>query len=160
MDNKNNCFARTVMCLTLIAVLVGCVALCSVGTTASAATSNPSPDAEPLGLVTRMSLQIGSDGSNVWVRAHNDFTLGPSTVAVYVYLYSSTSYQEDINNMALMSRNYIGDLNINKSIETSYPIYGEERYWRGRMMYRLDNKDWVSKETITYLVGADGQLIM
>ncbi len=159
MESKKNYFARTVLCLILVTVLVGCVALCSMGTTASAATSNTSPDAEPLGLTTRISLHIGSDGTNVWVRAHNDFTLGPSTIPVYVYLYSSTSYQEDISNMALFARNYTGDLNLNQTIETSYPIYGEERYWRGRAMFRLDNKDWQTIETLTYLVGADGQVI-
>ena len=159
MENKKNSYVITALCLTMIAVLIGCLVLCSFGTTASAATSNPSPDAEPLGLMARLSLHLGTDGTNVWVRVHNDFTLGPSTIQVYVYLYSSTSYQEDINNMALFSRNYIGDLNMNQTIETSYPIYGEQRYWRGRTMYKLDNKDWEYKETVTCLISADGQLI-
>ncbi|MDE6362430.1 MAG: hypothetical protein K2L53_05570 [Clostridia bacterium] len=158
MENKKNYFVRNMQCLVLIAVLVGCVALCSVGMVANAATDDSS-EAEPYGLVTKISIQIGSSGSNVWALAHNDFTLGFSTIPVYVYLYSSITYQEDYMQMTLESSNYIADLNINKSLETSAPINGVQRYWRARVFFKFDNKDWSSKETITYLVDANGNVI-
>lgn len=114
---------------------------------------------EPLGLVTKITLTIGADNGKVWAKAHNDFTLGLSTIPVYVELYSSETYQEDYTLMVLESRNYISDLNIFNSLETSAPINGVQRYWMARMRYRFDNNDWVIKTTQTYLFDADGYLI-
>ena len=159
MENKKNYFTKTILCLALISVLIGCIALCSIGATASAATTNPEPDAEPLGLYTKISLTIGASGNDVWAEAHNDFTLGKSTVQVYVELYSSLTYQESYRDMTLESRNYIADLNINKSIDTTAHIDGVQRYWRARVNYKLDNKDWTSKETATYLLDVNGNVI-
>ncbi|MDE7191122.1 MAG: hypothetical protein K2O35_01430 [Clostridia bacterium] len=158
MENKKNYFVRNMLCLMLIAVLVGCVALCSVGMVANAATDDSS-EAEPYGLVTKISLQIGTTGTTVWARAHNDFTLGFSTIKVYVYLYSSLTYQEDRTQMTLESSNYIGDLNINKTLETTASINGVQRYWRARVYYKFDQKEWVSSETSTILIGVDGSAI-
>ncbi|MCM1295572.1 MAG: hypothetical protein NC311_08515 [Muribaculaceae bacterium] len=159
MKTKKNYFTKAMLCLTLIFVLFGCIALSGIGTTASAATINPEPDAAPLGLVTTISISIGTSGTTVWARAHNDFTLGISTVQVYVELYSSLTYQESYKDMTLESRNYIGDLNINKTLETTAPIDGVQRYWRARVNYKLDKKDWVSKETGTFLVDVNGNVI-
>ena len=158
MENKKNYFVRNMFCFMLIAVLVGCIALCSVGMVASASTDDE-PEAEPYGLVTKLSLAIGSSNGQVYARAHNDFTLGFSTITVYVYLYSSSTYQEDYMQMTLESYNYIADLNLNKSLETYAPINGVQRYWRARMLFKFDQKDWTSKETITYLVDANGNVI-
>ncbi|MDE6604696.1 MAG: hypothetical protein K2K85_01590 [Clostridia bacterium] len=158
MENKKNYFVRNTLCLMLIAVLVACVALCSVGMVASATTGEET-EVEARGLMTKISIQIGSSGGNVWAMAHNDFTLGPSTIQVYVYLYSSLTYQEDYMQMTLENKNYISDLNINQSLETSAPINGVQRYWRARVFFKLDQKDWTSKETITYLVDVNGNVI-
>ena len=89
--------------------------------------------------------------------AHNDFTLGLSTVKVYVELYSSTTNENSYKNMTLESQNYTGDLNIYKTIRTTAPINGVGRYWRARVNYKLDNKSWVSKETTTIWVGPNGE---
>lgn len=159
MENRKNYLNKTILCLMLISVLIGCIALSSVGATASAATTNPTPDAEPLGLYTKISLSLGVSGTNVWAKAHNDFTLGMSTIQVYVELYSSLTYQDSCANMTLESKNYIGDLNINATLETTAPIDGVQRYWRARVNYKLDKKDWVSKETETCLYDINGNLI-
>ena len=160
MENQKKYFARNTLCLILIAVLIACIALCSVGmATASAATDDQLPNAETRGLMTTISIRLSVGNGKVYVQAHNDFTLGPSTIKVYVYLYSSLTYQEDRNQMTLQNSNYIGDLNINQTLETSAEIGGVQRYWRGRVYYQLDKKDWVSKETNTVLIGADGSII-
>ncbi|MDE6474055.1 MAG: hypothetical protein K2L70_03045 [Clostridia bacterium] len=156
MENKKNYFVRNMLCLVLVVVLVGCVALCSVGMVASAATDEQSSDVEARGLMTTITLRLSVGNGKVYVQAHNEFTLGPSTIQVYVYLYSSYSYTEDYNQMFLENKNYIGDLNINKTLETSANIGEVARYWRGRVYYQLDKKDWVSKETNTVLVKPDG----
>lgn len=159
MENKKSYLTKTIVCLMLIAVLTGCVALCSMGSTASAATANPTPDADPLGLVTRLSLQLGSTSTEVWANVHNDFTLGMSTVQVYLFLYSSLTYEEDYKNMTLETQRFIGDLDMNKSVMISAPINGVQRYWRARVLYKLDNKDWETKETVSLLIDVNGNVI-
>ena len=158
MENKKYYLTKFLLCLMLIVALSCCLALSGIGATASAATSNPSPDAETLGLVTRISLNLGTTDGEVWADAHNDFTLGMSTVQVYVYLYSSPTYQDSYTAMTLEKLNYIYDLDINKSLRVSVSINGEQKYWKARVQYRLDNKDWVSKETVALLIDADGNL--
>ncbi len=156
MENKRNYFVRNMLCLMLIVVLVGCVALCSVGIVASAATDDQSSDVGTRGLMTTITLRLSVGNGKVYVQAHNEFTLGPSTIQVYVYLYSSYTYTENYNQMFIESKNYISDLNINKTLETSSNIGEVARYWRGRVYYQLDKKDWVSKETNTVLIKPDG----
>lgn len=160
MENRKNYFTKTILCLMLISALISCIALCSIGSTASAATSNPEPDAETLGILTKITLKIGSSGTNVWARAKNEFTLGMSTIQVYVELYSSLAYQDSYRNMTLESKNYIADLNINKTLETIAPIDGVQRYWRARVCYKFDQKEWAFEETKTYLFDVNGNLIV
>ena len=76
-----------------------------------------------------------------------------------VYLFTSSTYADSCSLMKFECSNYIADLNINKTIQTSAPINGEQKYWRAKMMYKMDNKDWVIKESITYLVDANGNVI-
>lgn len=121
--------------------------------------SEGNQEAEPLGLMTKLSIQLGSSDGNVWASVRNDFTLGKSVIEVYVELYSSYTYQDSYRNMMLENKNYIGDLDIYKTISTSAPINGVQSYWRGRLHYRMDKKDWVSKETTTYLVNVNGQVV-
>ena len=159
MENKRICLTKVLLCLMLIVVLTGCIALSSMGATANAATANPSPDADPLGLVTKITLQIGASNGEVWADAHNDFTLGKSTVQVYVFLYSSPTYQESYTEMTLENQKFVSDLDIYQSVRTSAPINGVQRFWKARAMYKLDNKDWVYKETVALLIDADGNLV-
>ena len=158
MENKKFYLTKVLLCLMLIIALTGCVALSSMGATAYAATANPSPDAEPLGLVTRISIKLGTTGAEVWADAHNDFTLGMSTVQVYVFLYSSPTYQDSYSEMTLEKKEHIDDLDINKSLRVSMPINGVQKYWKARVMYKLDKNDWVSKETVALLIDVDGNL--
>ena len=142
----------------VIAILTGCVALWSMGGTAYADTAEPLADAEPYGVFTKIDLDLGSIGTEVFAEAQNTFTLGKSTVSVYVFIYSSPTYQESYKDMTLENQKYIYDLDMGKSVRTSAPINGVQRFWRARMMYKLDNKDWVSKETVSLLVDVNGNL--
>ena len=159
MVKTKKTIALTIL-LTMTVLLLSCMCCVINNTSANAATKGGASDvADPYGLMTQISLTIGATSERVWAKVHNDFTLGNSTVQVYVYLYSSLDYQDDCNNMTLENRAYIGDLNINKSLETSAPINGVQRYWRARVEYRLDYKDWKSKETKTYLIDANGNVL-
>ena len=150
----------TLAIILLLYILITCCSFCFLNSnTASAETTEGDESiARPFGLVTQISITIGTYGDRVGARAHNDFTLGFSTVQVYVYLYSSLDYQTDYNNMKLENSAYIGDLNINKTLEVTAPIDGVKRYWRARVQYKLDKKDWQNKETNTYLIDENGNL--
>ncbi|MDE5655427.1 MAG: hypothetical protein K2I46_07500 [Clostridia bacterium] len=161
MERKISNLTKTLLCLTLISLLICCVVVFGMGATAKADTINESSDSEveARGLMTTISLDIGSDGTNVWAEAHNEFTLGKSTIQVYVFIYSSLTYQESYKDMKLENQKFIGDLDIYKSVITSAPINGVQRFWKARMMYKLDNKDWVAKETVALLVDVNGKLV-
>ena len=60
--------------------------------------------------------------------------------------------------MTLENQKYIYDLDMGKSVRTSAPINGVQRFWRARMMYKIDSKDWVSKETVSLLIDVNGNL--
>ena len=150
----------TTIILTLAVLILSCLCFSFNKNIANAATiEDPSEEVEPYGVYTKISISLGANSVNVWAKAHNDFTLGNSTVTVYVYLYSSSEYQEDCSKMNLEQSGYIHDLNINKTLEISAPINGVQRYWRAKTEYKLDNKDWQSKETKTYLIDASGNIV-
>ena len=46
--------------------------------------SEGNQEAEPLGLMTKLSIQLGSSDGNVWASVRNDFTLGKTVIEVYV----------------------------------------------------------------------------
>ena len=146
--------------ILLLCILITCCAFCFFSNNMALAntTEGEVNVGQPLGLMTKITLSIGAYSDRVWARARNDFTLGLSTVQVYVYLYSSLEYQTDYNNMKLENSAYIGDLNINKTLEVTAPIDGVKRYWRARVQSKLDNKDWQYKETDTFLVDENGKL--
>ena len=158
MEKKKSYLFTMVFALATIVLLLSYV-LCY---TVNVNTANAQvEEAETRGVMTKISITLGcSDGSNVWADAHNDFTLGLSTVSVYVELYSSLDYQESVDNMQLESSNYQEDLDMYKTLTTTAPINGVKRYWRARVKFKQDNKDWQSKETATYLVDVDGRLII
>jgi hypothetical protein len=157
VKSKRN-VALTALLVASILILF-CVCCFMNGNTANADAQDESGDAQTRGLMTRISISIGSYGDIMYARAANDLTIGFSTVQVYVYLYSSPNYQYTYRNMTLEKVGYTADLNWRDKIEVLVPINGEEKYWRARMQYKFDNKDWVSAETNTYLVNADGMLL-
>ena len=156
------------MILLLFAVTLSCGLALNSAVSASAQTDlrvQPEPaetysdGIEPFGLYTNLNVVIKGGNGYVYGKANNKFTLGKSTVAVYVELYSSYTYCTDYTQMKLEKSGYCADLDIGKSFEISVPTGGEQKYWLARMQYRLDSKDWVSKTTETHLINANGDLV-
>ena len=116
--------------------------------------------AMPYGLFTSLTLSIDGGDGYVWATAKNSFTLFPATVRVILELYSSETYQESYTAMNLESRVEINDLNIGKSIIAKAAINGVQRYWKGRMYYKIDSKDWQEQVTRTWLYDVNGVEIL
>ena len=110
-------------------------------------------------LFTTLNLGIGGAEGAVRGNVTNTFTLGFSTVRVYVELYSSYTYQESYTAMTLESRSYFEDLNIGKTIETRASTGGETKYWMARARYRVNSSDWAEKVTSLWLFDGDGNVI-
>ena len=162
---KKRRFMLVLMCCMLLVnvIMILRPSAITFASTGEIISSDTNADSSAYGLVTKLSLTIGSDiatdNGSVWAKVHNDFTLGFSTIAVYVELYSSSTYQEDYTLMDLESMNYISDLNLNKTLQTSSKIDGRQRYWMARMRYKFDGNNWVVKTTATHLFDKDGHLI-
>lgn len=146
-----------------LALCVGIFTTTACNTSAVARADDNIPTVETIddgvelyGVYTKIKLYMEGGNGEVWAVAKNTFTLFPSKVHVYVYLYSSDTYQEDYNNMTLMAKNYIDDLNIGKSVEARASTGGVAKYWRARISYRVDGKDLKELETDTFLADADG----
>lgn len=109
-------------------------------------------------LFTALSLNLTTENKTVYARVRNDFTLFSSTVIVYVYLYSSNTYSELVENMTLEDSNYISDLNIYETVSASKAINGTEKYWRARTRYKIDNDPWAERATLTYRIDSVGTI--
>ena len=105
-------------------------------------TVNDNNDIEPRGWHTSLSLSLNGGNSKVWATVKNDFTLFPATVNVIVELYSSSEYQESYQNMTLVATNSISDLDMGKTIVAESSTGGVDKYWYGRMRYKIYNKAW------------------
>ncbi len=114
----------------------------------------------PLGIFTSLSLDIGVENGQVYAKAKNKISIFPSSVRVYVRLYSSQSYQESYHTMTLESENFTEDLNMGKTISTYASINGVKRYWQARIYYKIDNLDWNEKVTSVWLIDVDGTATM
>lgn len=148
----------------LITIFVIISVLCftySIGNIALAETENETTDNDisTRGLAVSISLSIDGGNGNVWAKAKNEFTLFPSTVEVYVELYSSTTYQESYTTMTLVSMNHISDLDMGHSLQAIASTNGTQLYWQARVRYKLDNNSWKSKTTSTFLFNAQGNYI-
>ncbi|MDE6441215.1 MAG: hypothetical protein K2L12_00495, partial [Clostridia bacterium] len=121
--------------------------------------SNSSDKVEPYGIYTSISLSISGGNGKVWVTAINDITIFPSTVYVVIQLYSSYEYTEDYNKMSLISTNSILDLDMGKSLIVEASTQNEEKFWIGRMRYKVDNGDWKEKTVGPAHYSANGEFI-
>lgn len=110
-------------------------------------------------LFTNLSLSINCGDGKVWATVKNDFTLFPSTVIVIVQLYSSETYAESYEQMTYMSANSTNDLDMGNTITTEASTGGVEKFWLGRMRYKVDNGDWASKQTAACRISASGEFL-
>ncbi len=117
-------------------------------------------EAVPYGIFTSLDLALDCGNGEVWATVTNSFTLFPAVVRVVVELYCSDTYQENHSTMTLVCRNSIADLDMNKSIETRASTNGEQKYWKARMYYKVDSKDWKENETVCALISPEGVYVM
>ncbi len=134
--------------------------LCFTTVNAKAETTNQNEEVETRGIYTSLDLKIDGRNGEVWATVKNKFTLFPSTVYVIVQLYSSETYQDSWQNMTLVCQNSITDLDQGNSITTSASTNGEQKYWKARAYYKIDNKAWQEKTTETWLMNGDGIIVL
>lgn len=111
------------------------------------------------GIYTSLSLSMDGGSGCVWATAKNDLTIFPSTVRVTVELYCSDVYYASYENMTLAASNSISDLNMGESITVNCSTGGKQKYWQGRMVYKIDNKAPESKVTMIMIFDANGNFI-
>ncbi len=111
------------------------------------------------GIYTSLSLSINGGDSKVWATVKNDITIFPSDVYVVVELYSSNTYQESYTDMELVSINSTPDLNMGKTITAEASTGGVQKYWHGRMRYKVDNGAWKEGSTGTMHYDGDGTFL-
>lgn len=113
---------------------------------------------EPYATVS-LSISLNGGDGKVWATVRNDFSLFFPTVGVIVELYSSSTYCESYTDMELVSINSITDLNIYKTIVASASTDGVQKYWQGRMRYKINGGDWKEKSTGTGLYDGNGNFL-
>lgn len=116
--------------------------------------------AEPYGILTTLVLTIDGNDGYVWAKATNKITIFPSTVRVIVELYSSMTYQESYLDMEQEGRKYVHDLDMGQSVTLKVPTNGIQRYWKARMLFKVDNDDWDTRVTSTWLLDENGIIII
>lgn len=114
---------------------------------------------ETRGIYTSLSLSMDGGSGRVWATAKNEVTIFPSTVRVTVELYCSDVYYASYENMTLAASNSISDLNMGESITVNCSTGGKQKYWQGRMVYKIDNKAPESKVTMAMIFDANGNFI-
>lgn len=117
---------------------------------------NGDEEAVPYGLFTNLTLSIDGGNGQVWATAKNKFTMFSSSIPVVVEIYSSDTYQESYTNMTLESRNYINNLKMGQTVTATASTNGQQKYWKGRMYFNIDNKGWDEEVTSTWLCDANG----
>lgn len=145
-------FATFMLAIVVIVVTLMC------GSTVSAARA----DTEKVGSVILTTLVLTIDGNDgyVWAKATNKITIFPSTVRVIVELYSSMTYQESYLDMEQEGRKYVHDLDMGQSVTLKVPTNGIQRYWKARMLFKVDNDDWDTRVTSTWLLDENGIIII
>ncbi|MCM1440165.1 MAG: hypothetical protein NC131_13330 [Roseburia sp.] len=99
-------------------------------------------DESVYGLYTSLSISLNGGNGKVWATVRNDLTILPSNVNVIVQLYYSDTYCEDYKEMTLIAYNSTTDLDMGQSIVAEASTEGQERFWIGRMRFRIDSKGW------------------
>ena len=114
---------------------------------------------ETRGIFTSLSLAMDGGNGRIWATAKNEVTIFPSTVKVTVELYCSDVYYASYEKMTLVAQNSIDDLNMGESITVNCSTGGKQKYWQGRMVYKIDNKFPETKITQIMIFDANGNFI-
>lgn len=115
--------------------------------------------AEERGLFTSIGLYMEGGNGVIRAWAKNLFTLFPAVVRLDVELYSSETYENTYTKMKLEKRASIADLDQGHILEVTASTNGEQKYWRARVYYNMDQGEWKSQETDTLLYSPEGEVI-
>ncbi len=144
-----------------IAVFAGGIGTGAVA--ASAETAAPvvqtATMAETRGLYVNISLTLQSDGDRICAIAKNHFTLFPSTVEVYIYLYFSEEEPDSYEDMTMPAMTYIPDLDQGESQMAMARTNGRTGWWLARLRYQRDSSGWKELQTDAFLYDGDGNLL-
>ncbi len=110
-------------------------------------------------LFTNLSLTLKGGGGFVSAIAKNEFTLFPSTVYVIVELYCSETEPSGYEEMTLIAKVSQVDLNMGNTTEARAGTGGVQKYWMGRMRYKIDGNNWDERVTPIGLFSAEGESI-
>ena len=146
MFNKKHYSVYKIFAVILVALFLSWLLMLSSVLTAKAKEEK----VEPYGVYTN---------GEIFATAKNKFTLGNSTIIVDLYLYSSSTYSEDYNQMKLESYRNTPDLDQGKTLDARASTNGEQKYWRAVMRYKFDSRDWVERQTRTVLFNGYGQVL-
>lgn len=155
MFNKKHYSVYKIFAVILVALSLSWLLMLSSVLTAKAKEEK----VEPYGVYTNINLDISGNNGEIFATAKNKFTLGNSTIIVDLFLYSSTTYSEDYNQMKLESYRNTPDLDQGKTLEVRASTNGEQKYWRAVMRYKFDSRDWVERQTRTVLFNGYGQVL-
>ena len=97
------------------------------------------------GLFVTVSISINGGNGQVWTTAQHEFSLFSTTVEIYVFLYYSTTFTTDYQDMTLACYSYASNLGRGDTLTATASTGGEQRYWIGRMYYSIDNREWESR---------------
>lgn len=110
-------------------------------------------------LLTNLEISLNGGNGEVWATVKNKFTLFPSTVYVIVQLYVSDVYCEDYKEMTLVVANSTTDLDMGHTIEARASTEGKQRYWMGRMRYKIDGNSWEERTAGVGLYSGTGEFL-
>ncbi|MCM1009117.1 MAG: hypothetical protein NC485_14610 [Ruminococcus flavefaciens] len=153
------CLNFTLIAILMVLVFVPCVNVVFAETGNLTLQEENQEEVSPRGLFVNLSLSLNGGNGQVYATARNDFELFSSTVRVIVQLYSSDVYEENYQNMTLVSVNSIQDLDKGKTISTYASTNGQQKYWIGRMRYKIDSKNWDERIVGPLLYDANGNYI-
>lgn len=115
-------------------------------------TFTSSEEVDTRGLLVYVSVTLKGNGDGTMTAtAKNQFTLGNTTLRVYVELYRAYEIPDYYTDMERVAYNYTGDLNIFDEISVTTPTGDAAAFWCARVRYQKDNDDWRSEVTGIFL---------
>lgn len=109
-------------------------------------------------LWTQFEFGIRVDDTDVIAYVKNKFTFLPSVVHARVALYASETYTEDLDEMEMKCVSVAPDLDMGHEI-TAWAPHETTMYWRAEMNYYDDDGVYQTRETGTYLIDANGNIL-
>ena len=82
-----------------------------------------------------------------------------SPIQIYVYLYSSEVYCENVEDMNLREWKYEGEFRSNDSIKLELRTYGQQLYWRTVIKICKKSNAWEKIFDTTLLRNGEGNVI-